>query len=94
MPEAQGLERSALSQLVAARKMFQKAITDNPDQFQGSSQEEPPPIADSAQKLSQMAEFRNEAARRSSSWKRRSKSRRSFNKRPANAAQRLSQTGQ
>ena len=62
MPEAQGLERSALSQLVAARKMFQKAITDNPDQFKDPSQEEPPPIADSAQKLSQMAEFRNEAA--------------------------------
>lgn len=62
MPEAQGRERSALSQLVAARKMFQKAVSENPDQFTDPSEEETPPIADSAQKLSQMAEFRNEAA--------------------------------
>ena len=62
MTEAQNRERSALSELVAARKMFQKAVSENPDQFKDPSEEEVPPIAESAQKLSQMAEFRNEAA--------------------------------
>ncbi|HWX21075.1 MAG TPA: hypothetical protein VN578_14335 [Candidatus Binatia bacterium] len=61
--EAQNRERNALSELVAARKMFQKAVTDNPSAFGDSDSEEkdPAPVADSAKKLNQMAEFRNEA---------------------------------
>lgn len=62
MDQAQQSERRALAQLVAARKMFQKAISDNPDDFQDpSDQDEPAPVADASKKLSQMAEFRNEA---------------------------------
>ena len=33
MSEAPARERDALANLVAARKMFQKAISDNPDAF-------------------------------------------------------------
>ena len=61
MNEAQNRERSALAELVAARKMFQKAVSDNPKAFEEPKDEEPTPIADSAKKLSEMAEFRNEA---------------------------------
>lgn len=63
MPEAQNSERTALSELVAARKMFQKAVSDNPDSFKDGDQQdtEPAPVADSVKKLNQMAEFRNEA---------------------------------
>jgi hypothetical protein len=61
MGEAQGRERGALAELVAARKVFQKAVSDNPKEFDEPKDEEPAPVADSAKKLSQMAEFRNEA---------------------------------
>jgi hypothetical protein len=62
MDPAQDQERQALSDLVAMRKMFQKAITDNPGAFQpDSSQDEPTPVADASAKLNQMAEFRNES---------------------------------
>ncbi len=63
MDHAQNSERSALSELAAARKMFQKAISDDPSAFadQPQDQEPPPPVADASNKLSQMAEFRNEA---------------------------------
>jgi hypothetical protein len=63
MDEAQNRERGALSELVAARKMFQKAVSDNPNAFDGETpdQPEPTPVVDSAKKLSEMAEFRNEA---------------------------------
>jgi hypothetical protein len=61
MSEAQGRERSALAELVAARKVFQKAVSDNPKAFEEPKDEEPTPVADSAKKLSEMAEFRNEA---------------------------------
>lgn len=63
MPEAQNKERTALSELVAARKMFQKAVTDNPRAFddQNSDQQDVPPVANQSNKLNQMAEFRNEA---------------------------------
>jgi hypothetical protein len=64
MPDAQNRERSALTELVAARKMFQKAVSDNPEAFNGKSQQDdepPPPVADQSKKLSEMAEFRNEA---------------------------------
>jgi hypothetical protein len=59
MNEAQNRERRALAELIAARKMFQKAVSDNPDAFaDDSNKEEAPPTA---KKLNEMAEFRNEA---------------------------------
>jgi hypothetical protein len=59
MNEAQNRERRALAELIAARKMFQKAVSDNPDAFAGeSNKEEAPPTA---KKLNEMAEFRNES---------------------------------
>ncbi|HYG34437.1 MAG TPA: hypothetical protein VEC99_06610 [Clostridia bacterium] len=65
LKDAQNQERAALSELIAARKMFQKAVSDNPNAFQDSeqneNQEESPPVADAANKLNQMAEFRDEA---------------------------------
>ena len=62
MPQAQLDERTALSDLVAMRKMFQKAVSDNPGAFQQDSEgEESPPVADSFKKLSEIAEFRNQA---------------------------------
>ena len=64
MNEAQNRERRGLAELVAARKMFQKALSDDPSAFGG----EPPhddvgPTAESLnkKKLNEMAEFRNEA---------------------------------
>jgi len=62
LARAQSDERQALSDLVTMRKMFQKAVTDNPDAFQENQQDEDTaPVADSFRKLSEMAEFRNEA---------------------------------
>jgi hypothetical protein len=64
MNEAQNHERSALSELVAARKMFQKAVSDNPGAFndQNQKEDEASPVAnDASKKLNEMAEFRNEA---------------------------------
>ena len=67
MNEAQNRERLTLAELIAARKMFQKSVSDNPDAFAGDSNtEEPPPTADSTKKLNEkklneMAEFSNEA---------------------------------
>ena len=62
MNEAQNRERLALAELVAARKMFQKAVNDNPDAFadakEDSKNDAAPPAA---KKLNEMAEFRNEA---------------------------------
>jgi hypothetical protein len=59
MNEAQNRERRELADLIAARKMFQKAVSDNPDAFaDDSNKEEAPPTA---KKLNEMAEFRNEA---------------------------------
>jgi hypothetical protein len=60
MTGAQGSERRALTELVAARKMFQKAVTDNPRAFDKPDDDDdsaPPP----SQQLTQMAEFRDEA---------------------------------
>lgn len=61
MNEAPNRERRALSELVAARKIFQKAVSDNPSDFEDSKEEEESPIADASKKLNQMAEFRNES---------------------------------
>jgi hypothetical protein len=61
MNEAPNRERSALSELIAARKIFQKAVSDNPNAFDEPKDEEESPIADASKRLNQMAEFRNEA---------------------------------
>jgi hypothetical protein len=65
MKEAPGRERDALTELVAARKMFQKAVSENPGAFgdqDQSGEDEPIKLAiDENKKLEKMAEFRNEA---------------------------------
>jgi hypothetical protein len=62
MNEAQAGERTALTELVAARKMFQKAVSENAKDFEESKDDdEPTPVADASKKLNEMAEFRNEA---------------------------------
>ena len=69
MNEAQNRERRALAELIAARKMFQKAVSDNPDAFaEGAEDGTTTTRADGrslkklkAKKLNEMAEFRNEA---------------------------------
>ncbi len=59
--EAQSKERSALAELVAARKIFQKKVTENPGAFEEPNTEEPPPpVADASTRLQKMTEFRNE----------------------------------
>jgi len=61
MPEAQNQERSALSDLVAARKIFQKVVSEHPDAFTEKKDDEPPPpTAEKQDKLKEIAEFRNE----------------------------------
>jgi hypothetical protein len=60
LTDAQNRERQALSELVAARKMFQKAVSEHPKDF-ADNEPEAPPIADETRKLKEMAEFRNEA---------------------------------
>ena len=54
-------ERSALSELVAARKMFQKAVSDHPEAFDEAKDEEQSPVAEPARQLSEIAEFRDES---------------------------------
>jgi hypothetical protein len=61
LPEGQNQERGALADLVAARKAFQQAVSDHPNEFQEKTPEESPPVADAYDKLKEMAEFRNEA---------------------------------
>jgi hypothetical protein len=61
MDQAQSQERAALAQLVAARKIFQKAVSDHPGEFDPSQPGDPAPVANSSQKLNEMAEFRDEA---------------------------------
>ena len=61
LPEGQKQERTALAELVAARKAFQKAVSDNPDAFAEKPQEPPPPTAGQEDKLKEIAEFRDEA---------------------------------
>src|SRR5262249_3310297 len=62
LSQAQLDERNALADLVAMRKMFQKAVSDNPGAFQGEPEgDESPPVANSFKKLSEIAEFRNQA---------------------------------
>jgi hypothetical protein len=61
MSEAQNRERGALAELVAARKIFQKALSEHPEEFDEPKEEEMTPVAGSASKLNEIAEFRNEA---------------------------------
>jgi len=61
MNEAPNRERSALSELIAARKVFQKAVSEKSSDFEESKGEEQSPVADASKRLNQMAEFRNEA---------------------------------
>lgn len=62
MSEAQERERAALSELVAARKILQKAVSDHPGDFGQPEQQGESPVADdSAKRLNEMAEFRDEA---------------------------------
>jgi hypothetical protein len=61
MNDARNRERSALSELVAARKTFQKAVSDNPKAFDEPKDEEQTPVADPSKKLNEMAEFRDES---------------------------------
>ncbi len=58
--EAQNRERSALAELVAVRKAFQKSLSEHPEAFDEPKEDEPTPVADASKKLDQMAEFRNE----------------------------------
>jgi len=61
-PEAQNRERSALAELVAARKMFQKAVSENPSAFEEPKQEDAPQATASDQTaLKEIAEYRNQA---------------------------------
>ena len=59
--EAQERERGALTELVAARKIFQRAVSDHPGDFNDPQQGDASPVADSSKKMQQMAEFRDEA---------------------------------
>jgi len=60
MEQAQSQERSALAELVAVRKIFQKAVSEHPGDFTQPSQRDSP-VAESSKKLNEMAEFRDEA---------------------------------
>ena len=60
MNDAQKGERIALTELVAARKIFQKAISEHPKDFE-EKEDEATPVAGASRKLNEMAEFRNEA---------------------------------
>lgn len=62
MTPAKEQERKALRELVDTRKLFQKAVSDHPDDFKDKpGDEEKTPIADDSKgKLNEMAEFRNE----------------------------------
>jgi hypothetical protein len=61
LTEAQNRERQALAELVATRKMFQKSVSENPQDFNDQKPEKMPPVAEDAKRLQQMAEFRDEA---------------------------------
>ncbi|MEP6664659.1 MAG: magnesium transporter, partial [Verrucomicrobiota bacterium] len=63
MTTAKNEEREALQQLIETRKIFQKTVSDHPDQFDEKKEEtqETSPLADdSKDQLKEMAEFRNE----------------------------------
>lgn len=59
LPDAQNRERSALADLVAARKIFQKVVSENPGAFE--DKEETPEQAQGKDALKEIAEYRNQA---------------------------------
>ena len=61
MDDARNRERKALTELIAARKIFQKALNENPKSFEEPTDEEVSPVAEGSKKLNEIAEFRNEA---------------------------------
>jgi hypothetical protein len=60
LPDSESQERTALTELVATRKQFQKFVNDHPDAFGSPKGNEDTPIAGDAGKLKQIEEFRNE----------------------------------
>lgn len=60
MKEAPNRERNGLADLVAARKIFQKAVSENPKDFEEGKPEEQTPIAQKKDALKEISEFRNE----------------------------------
>lgn len=61
-PEAQNRERSGLAELVAARKAFQKVVSENPSLFDDDKEEDPQQASASDQNaLEEIAEYRNQA---------------------------------
>ncbi len=60
LPDGESQERTALTELVATRKQFQKFANDHPGAFSSPKESEDTPIAGSADKLKQIEEFRNE----------------------------------
>jgi hypothetical protein len=58
--DGQQQERSGLADLVAARKAFQKAVSDHPKDFEKPEPDDPPPTALPKDRLQEIAEFRNE----------------------------------
>jgi hypothetical protein len=61
-PDAQNRERSALAELVAARKIFQKIVSENASAFEEPKEEEPQQASATDQTaLKEIAEYRNQA---------------------------------
>jgi hypothetical protein len=61
-PDAQNKERSALAELVAARKIFQKIVSENSSDFEEPKEDEPQQASASDQTaLKEIAEYRNQA---------------------------------
>jgi hypothetical protein len=61
LPEGQKQERGALADLVAARKAFQRAVSDHPDDFKEKPLDDTDPATGAQDRLKEIAEFRNEA---------------------------------
>lgn len=57
---AQNQQRAALAQLIAARKDFQKAVSEHSDQFNPAQQADSRSALDHPKQLNEMAEFRDE----------------------------------
>src|SRR5581483_9895281 len=57
---AEDHERAALADLVASRKVFQRAVSEHPESF-SPGHEENNPVAKNDEQVNQMAEFRDEA---------------------------------
>lgn len=63
VPEGKAREQQALAELIATRKAIQKALSENPQAFQGEDAEENTPTADEKSRLKalqEVAEFRDQ----------------------------------